>query len=249
LAAVNAAQEKRRQAAADLLEAENDFYDPNKKRLTDAKIKRIDAAFKAAQENDTKRAEAVGTALAVSKGATAVYETEQARLGIARAPELDESKGDDESVEVFVDASPVKKVKTPKKSLDAAFIVVEAKKKPTKSEKKAAKATAKYEALIAKAAAKAEAKDARVEAKAAPAKDARVEAATSALGLLALQKRAKAQTAAREKGRERYFDVAGLPAPLSPGRRAVPPAPPGFPPGDPRGAPLMGLGRFLGRFA
>jgi hypothetical protein len=228
LAAVNVAQAKRRQAAADLLVAESAFYDPNKKRLTDAKIKRIDAAFSAAQATDDKRAQDLGDALAVSEKANVVYANEKARLGIR-----DETPAP-EPEEVFADSTPAKKVKTPKKSLDSAFIVVEATRTPTKSEKKkAAKAIAKDElkaaridAAAAKAAAKAAAEDARVEAKAAP---------PLPKGFETLQKLAKKQTAARkeaEKGRAKYYEMAGLAVPEAAGAD-----------------PLTGRGRFLGRFA
>ena len=235
LAAVNVAQAKRRQAAADLLEAESAYYDPNKKRLTPAKIRSVDSAFKAAQENDAKRAEAVGTALAASEAAKAVYETEQARLGIARVDESkgDESKGDDESVEVFVDALPAKKGKRSKKSVDKAFSEyarAKTDREEARAEERTAKSDARLEALRLKTAAADTAKASKAEAKAAKAEAKAAKAAPPLpKGFETLQKLAKAQTAARkeaEKGREK---LVGLPVPEA--------------------VPLTGLGRFLGRFA
>ena len=221
LAAVNVVQTKRRIAAAELLKAEADFYDPNKKRLPEAKQKRINAAYKSAQENDDKRARDLGAALAASDAAKEVYAHEQARVGIR-----DETP---EPEEVFADSTPAKKAKTPKKSLDEAFSAA-ATKKATQAEikaaDKAAKAAERDELKAARIDAAAAAKDLRVEAAAAKATAKAAAKAAPAIGLLALQKRAKAQTAAREKGREKYYEFAGL---------APPPE-------------LVGVGRFLGRF-
>jgi hypothetical protein len=219
--AVNAVQTKRRQAAAELLEAESAFYDPNKKRLTAAKIKKIDNAYKSAQENDDKRARDLGAALAASDAAKEVYAHEQARMGIRAETPAPEPE------EVFADSTPAKKVKTPKKSLDAAFAEA--------SRTKATKAEAKAADKAAKAAARDELKAARIDA-AAAAKDVRVEAAAAKAApeppkaLVNFQKRIKAQTAAREEVRRKNYALAGLAAPG----------------GDP--PDLVGVGRFLGRF-
>ena len=252
LAAVNVVQTKRRQAAAELLNAETDFYDPNKGRLTDFKQQRITAAYHAAKENDAKRARELGDALAASAAAKEVQAAEQARVGIrAEKPEPEE---------VFADSTPAKRVKTPKKSLEAVFeeaAKTKASEKQAKAEARAAKAEAKAADNAAKAEARAELKaadKAELKAKAAPAKAA----PQPPKGLVKFQKLVKAQNAANaeaEKGRAKYYELAGLAAPLSRAEESVtpktrgkkiPPPPPGYPPGDPR-SPVVGTGRFLGR--